>query len=214
MGVQVSTTPRNGDLSPEDVARLVRETNFKDRDIVLLANKYKQLIGSDQSNRTITENAFIAQMNIANKKIGSLMYRMLDINGSGELDFQEFVAGLNAFLPQTPIDRRIEMCFRAYDTDGNDTISKKEVREIVELSLDGNRFLEMSDEALEQLIDDLFGEYDSHMKGTLSRQEFARMVRKAPGILEFLELDVASIKEEPRYATARQFKLPQVNVKI
>ena len=195
---QGNSSAQRGNLKPEDVARFVAETNFRDRDIVTLAAKYKELAGSTDmgGDGLIDEDEFISKMHIQNRKIGSLMYRMLDTDGSGEIDFEEFLFGLNVFLPQSPIDQKIDMCFRAYDADGNNTISKDEVRDIIETSLDGNVFIELDAEKLDQLVDDLFNEYDEGSNDDLTKEQFANMIRRAPGILECFEFDITSIQAD------------------
>lgn len=188
---------QHGNLSPEDVQRFMEETNFKDREIVSLAAKYKELAGSKEfgGDGMINEDEFIAKMHIANPKIGSLMYHMLDTDGSGEIDFEEFLFGLNAFLPQSPVDKRIELCFRAYDADGSNSISKDEVKEIIEISLQGNTLCELTEEQLSQLVDDLFDEYDREKSGDLSLEEFSEMIRKSPGILDCFEFDISAMEQ-------------------
>lgn len=199
MGVNISShnnaNTLKGNLTPEDVARFVAETNFKDREIVALAAKYKELAGSVDigGDGLIDENDFISKMHISNRKIGSLMYHMLDTDGSGSIDFEEFLYGLNTFLPQSPLDPKIDLCFRAYDSDGNNTISKEEVRSIIEISLDGNSFITLTPESLNQLVDDLFKEYDEGSNEDLTKEQFANMIRHSPGILDCFEFDVATI---------------------
>lgn len=189
---------QHGNLSPDDVQRFVAETNFKDREIVTLAAKYKELAGTREfgGDGMISEDEFITKMRISNRKIGSLMYHMLDTDGSGEIDFEEFLFGLNAFLPQSPIDKKIELCFRAYDADGSNSISKEEVLEIVEISLAGNTLCELTEEQLNQLVDDLFEQYDAEKSGDLSLEEFSEMIRKSPGILDCFEFDISSLEQQ------------------
>lgn len=183
----------SGRLSPDDIERLTNETFFTASQIVKLMQLYQTLT---RGSSKIQEEEFITKLKIPNKHIGSIMYQMLDTDGSGDIDFQEFLFGLNAFLPQAPIDDKIRLCFRAYDSDGSEAVSKEEVEDIINISLINNPFVQLNRPELEQLLDDLFDEYDEDRSGELTYPQFEKMVRRAPGILECFEFDMENVDFE------------------
>ena len=169
---------------------------FKPQEIIQLMDLYRDLAGTNNLNGegSINEDEFIKKLKIGNERVGKLMYKLLDEDGNGTISFEEFVMGLNSFLPDTPISVKSDLCFRAYDEDGGGSISKNEVQLIIEMSLENNTIMQMGEEQLLKLIDDLFEEYDTSGEGELSKEDFFKIVKGAPNILDFLEFDVGSLR--------------------
>ena len=57
------------------------------------------------------------------------MFRITDADGSGQVDFMEFVRGL-CLCDSKDIDEKIKIAFRLYDKDNSGTISRAEVIEL------------------------------------------------------------------------------------
>jgi len=101
---------------------------------------------------------FVTKMNLANRKIGGHMYRVLDRTVTGPIDFDVFIMGLNAFLPDAAPDQRINMCLDTYDSDGSGTVSREEVLDIIQMPLARNTLISMTADQLDALVEDLFAE--------------------------------------------------------
>lgn len=193
-----SSSALDGQLSPDDIQHYVESTHFTHQQVIKLMQKYQELAGTSAigGDGRIDEEEFITKMKIPNRQIGSIMYHMLDADGGGDIDFNEFVMGLNSFLPEADLAGKIDLCFKAYDMDGSNSISKDEVQSIIDMSLEGNTFINMEKAEMEQLLDDLFDEYDPQHTGDLTKEQFTKMVKKAPGILECFEFNMENIEND------------------
>jgi hypothetical protein len=60
-------------------------------------------------------------------------------------------------------------------------------------SLEGNSFVELTDEQLEELVDEIFFRYKREGEEEWTIDDFAKMVHECPGILDCFEFDVGTI---------------------
>lgn len=185
----------DGPISEEQMNEFLEKTQFSPKEIQHLLLAYRKIGGSTDGDGVIDEQEFKTQIKFANEQIADKIYHMIDVDGDQNIQFSEFVYGLNAFHPQADLDTKIDMCFGAYDEDGSGGISKNEVRDIIEMSLDGNPFIKLDEPHLMQLIDDLFDLYDSsgEEEGNMSLSDFKKMVKKAPGILDSFTFDISML---------------------
>lgn len=195
MGGSQSSDVKDGNITKEYLQELQSKgVRFSAQEIVQIVNKYRELAGTTElgGDCRIDEKDFIINMKIQNESIGKLMYKLLDADGNGTMDFDEFILGLNLFHPDAPIEKKAAACFRAYDLDGSGGISKDEIREIMKISLENNTFMEMNEEHINELLDDLFRDYTADGED-MTLEEFTKMICDAPHALDFMELDVQGL---------------------
>lgn len=185
----------DGPISEELMKEFLTNTEFTPHDIQHLLLVYRKIGGSSDDDGVISEEEFKSNIKFTNDKIADKIYKMLDVDGDRNIQFTEFVYGLNIFMPGADINTKIEKCFGAYDEDGSGGISKNEVYEIINMSLDGNTFVNLDKPHLDQLVDDLFSIYDSSgdKDGNMSSLDFKNMVKKAPGILDAFSFDISML---------------------
>lgn len=185
----------DGPISDDQMKEFVEKTEFSPQDIQHLLLAYRKIGGSADGDGVISEEEFKTEIKFANDKIADKIYRMIDVDGDSNIQFSEFVYGLNAFHPKANLDTKINMCFGAYDEDGSGGISKEEVREIIGMSLENNSMVNLDEPHLQQLLDDLFELYDTSGEedGNMSVSDFRKMVTKAPGILDSFTFDISML---------------------
>ncbi|OHT12044.1 Calcineurin subunit B [Tritrichomonas foetus] len=210
MGNKASTplgvVDEGSQLSNDQMQEFLANTNFTPKEIQKLLLIYRKIGGYGISQTPkIEPEEFVQALKYSNPEIGFLMYKMIDSDGSGTIEFSEFVEGLNAFLPESPLDKKIELCFNVYDDDHGGTISKDEVTKIIMMSTKDNQFIQLDDAHLNLLVDELFEKYDSSLvgvtedddeekrKGNMSLADFAKMVKASPGILDIFEFDTSML---------------------
>lgn len=136
---------------------------------------------------------FCMTLNIENKEIGEILYNIVDSDGSGNINFIEFVQGLNIFHPAAPFKEKAKMCFQAYDRDGSGLVSKDEILKVLKISLRNNDLIDFEDAKVDQLANQLVKEYSRNNTGELSYTEFYNMVQNAPGVIESFDLDIDTL---------------------
>ena len=102
------------------------------------------------------------------KKEVDRIFVTIDVNGTGAIDFTEFLlATVNhkKLLSQ----ERMSQVFKMFDKDGSGTISRDEIKEFFSMSADGN-----SDEFVMELVE----EVDKNGDGEISFPEFKDMMMK------------------------------------
>jgi serine/threonine-protein phosphatase 2B regulatory subunit len=187
-------------LVQRDMGDITREleafrsiTAFSNRDLILLGQRYKDLTGCNDllGEGRFSELEFIKAMNVSNERIGRLIYRMIDSDGNGNINFTEFVTALSTFLPTSPIQTKIDAVFRAMDRDGGGAIERDEVREMLLAALENNSLIELPGEDIDELVDEIFGGFSTPDSGALSKKQFEAMLRSCPALISVFEFDIA-----------------------
>ncbi|KAK8876520.1 ferric-chelate reductase Frp1 [Tritrichomonas musculus] len=185
----------DGPISDEQMNEFIENTQFNPKDIQQLLLAYRKIGGSISGDGLISEEEFKKNIKFSNDKIADKIYRMIDVDGDRNIQFSEFVYGLNIFMPGSDFETKIQKCFNAYDEDGSGGISKNEILEIIGMSLDGNHFINMDMPHLIHLVDELFELCDSSgdEEGNMSLVDFKKMVKEAPGILDVFAFDLSML---------------------
>ena len=191
MGINASAIS-HGYISESDVEKFVQKSLFTKKQIYILAQKYRDI---SHDSKILVED-FQKAMEITNKSIAEILFRIIDSDGSGEISFPEFVEGLNKFHPDAPFEDKVKLCFHAYDADGGGTVSKDEITDVIRISLTDNPYVELSEAQIDDLVENLIKTYDNSNSGELEYQEFYNMIANAPGVIESFNLDLEQIFNE------------------
>ena len=102
------------------------------------------------------------------KKEVDRIFKEIDVNGTGAIDFSEFVL---ATVNQKKLlsEERLKQVFKMFDTDDSDSISRKEI----------HAFFSMGNEATdENFVNEMIEEVDKNGDGEISFEEFKQMMGK------------------------------------
>jgi Ca2+-binding EF-hand superfamily protein len=102
------------------------------------------------------------------------VFRTFDKDNSGKIDFKEFLLAINITSGGKP-EEKLELAYQMYDIDGNGTIEKSEMVEIIRaiysmLGADEST-VEVSPEAR---TNEIFEKMDENGDGVLSKEEFMK----------------------------------------
>ena len=89
----------------------------------------------------------------------------VDVDGNGEIDFEEFVALMGKIQKEIDLEAEIVNAFKVFDKEENDLISITELRHILS---------NLNDFMTEDEIDDMLFEADSDYDGFINYKDFLK----------------------------------------
>ena len=89
----------------------------------------------------------------------------VDVDGNGEIDFEEFVALMGKIQKEIDLEAEIVNAFKVFDKDENDLISITDLRHILS---------NLNDFMTEDEIDDMLFEADSDYDGFINYKDFLK----------------------------------------
>jgi neurocalcin delta len=102
------------------------------------------------------------------------VFRTFDEDGSGRIDFKEFLQAISVTQAGKPADK-LELAFRLYDIDRNGTIDQQEMTDIIKaIYLMTDYDPAEVTEAPAIRTQDIFERMDTNQDGVLSKDEFIR----------------------------------------
>ncbi|ESP05466.1 hypothetical protein LOTGIDRAFT_228042 [Lottia gigantea] len=106
--------------------------------------------------------------------------KVFSSSGDGDMTFEDFLDMMSVFSDQAPKNVKVEYAFRIYDFDEDDYISAGDLKEVID-KLTGDQ--KLSEEDMQQLIDNIFMEADLDDDELLSFAEFEHVISKAPDFI-------------------------------
>lgn len=119
-------------------------------------------------------------MNLPELKVNPFSERICEVfssSGDGRISFEDFLDFVSVFSETASRGVKIEYAFRIYDFNNDGLISSHDLFEIINL-LTGDQ--KLTDEQMDQLIDNILKEGDLDGDRTLSFAEFQHVMSKSP----------------------------------
>ncbi|CAL4969870.1 unnamed protein product [Urochloa decumbens] len=174
----------------EDSSTLAKETTFSVNEVEALRVLYKKISYSIFKDGLIHKEEFqLALFRNSNKKnlFADRIFDLFDLKRNGVIEFGEFVRSLNIFHPDTPMAEKIAFAFRLYDLRGTGFIEHEELKEMVLAILNESELI-LSDDAVEQIVDQTFKQADTNNDGKIDHEEWKDFASKNPGLLKNMTL--------------------------
>uniref|UniRef100_A0A452XEN8 Calcineurin B-like protein n=1 Tax=Aegilops tauschii subsp. strangulata TaxID=200361 RepID=A0A452XEN8_AEGTS len=154
----------------EDAALLAKETTFSLDEVKALYELFEKISYS------IFKDGLIHKI-----------FDLFDLKRNGVIEFDEFVRSLQIFHPDTPMADKIAFAFRLYDLRGTGSIEREELKEMV-LAILSESDLLLSDDAVEQMVDQTFTEADLNGDGRIDPDEWKALTSTNPALLKYMTL--------------------------
>ncbi|KAF1781970.1 hypothetical protein PC129_g13288 [Phytophthora cactorum] len=131
-----STTPKlsvaeqHGFLQEQDLAALMMATGYSRAELFARWARFKALCSMAKNSHGVDKETLrhgVPQLSSEDQFFVDRAFDVLDTDGSGALDWPEFIAALSA-LEKGDASRRIDFLFHAYDVNGDGYIQRHEVQ--------------------------------------------------------------------------------------
>ena len=121
---------------------------------------------------TLEKEEFLALPQISSNPLAHRLLAVFDNDGSGDVDFKEFITGLSVFSAKGKKEEKLRFAFKVYDIDRDGYISSGELFLVLKMMVGNN----LKDLQLQQIVDKTIMEADSDSDGKISFEEFLAMI--------------------------------------
>ncbi|KAJ3186269.1 Calcineurin subunit B [Gaertneriomyces sp. JEL0708] len=156
--------------APSNLDDMVAATNFSAEEIQRLYKRFAKL-DKDRSG-SLTKEEFLALPQVASNPLAQRLLAVFDVDGSGDVNFKEFISGLSAFSAKGNRDDKLKFAFKVYDMDRDGFISNGELFLVLKMMVGNN----LRENQLQQIVDKTVMEADLDGDGKISFSEFQKMV--------------------------------------
>jgi len=175
--------------------KLLNETNMTRNELYRLFNRFKALCQLSGTPGSINKENFrdgVSSLAFEDETFVDRVFGLLDDDGSGTVEWDEFVNAVNALETGSPYDKLI-FCFRVYDRDGGGSIDRDELLQMFTsmlLSKPGKQAEGQTDppsldeaspalrELIEDFVDTIYDSFDQNRSEALELDEVLNAVDK------------------------------------
>ncbi|OHT02453.1 Calcineurin B-like protein 2 [Tritrichomonas foetus] len=184
-------------LSDEEATRISKQTHFSPDEVKILYKRFLLIESTHIVDQQIDITEFQTALGLVSKGFALRIFTAFDKNGSKNITFDEFTHCLSVLCPKASLSEKATFCFEIYDNDKNGTISRQELKEVLEFSLAESNSVHVSPQQIDQIVDQTFKQVDSDNSGGITLQEFLKAANNNPSILNCVTLNYDTLMTEP-----------------
>ena len=147
--------------------------------LIDLKNKFREIAGEDQ---LIDREEFRNGLDLSNKEISDRLFDIFDKDGSGSIDYSEFMETIESAVNGEDKDK-IRFAFDLHDLDNSGFIDKYELKVLIKQSFIENN-LDFDEFQLDLLVEEFFKKADKDHSDTIDFNEFLDVARDYPDFIE------------------------------
>ncbi len=156
----------------ERMQNMIDKLRLKKRDIAKLYRVFNKH-DADKSG-SIEAKEFYSIIKEPQTLFGDGIFKLIDLDGSGELDFSEFVEAVGTFCMLGKLEV-LKFCFFLFDDDKSGEIEEDEMTTLIETLQQG--------EAYSNTKQAMLGAFDEDGDGKMNFEEFIKMNEQFPQML-------------------------------
>ena len=162
------------------LSKLAEMTSFTGDELNIMAGNFERLSATRTKDRLIDKQEFKIMMNASpsmNSAFLDALFKMFDRDGSGGIDFQEFVVALAIYQNKAkaiPDTDKQKLFFKLYDIDGDGEISQQDLALNLK-SCFAASYMGVSDDDIAQLVKTTFARYTLTPRGTIDFPSYSKL---------------------------------------
>lgn len=177
------------DLTPEEFDQLAKSSGFTNAEVHEWFEKFKHDFPKGYVDKKGFKAIYTSQFpqGTGADKFADHIFRVYDVDGNGQISFQEFVSTLHVGTSGTP-EEKLRASFRMYDVDKNGSITQKELTDILSAIYKSRKDPQAAVKA-KQDAEKIMFQLDTDHNKRLSEQEFVKAATGCPMVLQILQGD-------------------------
>ncbi|XP_006010111.1 recoverin b [Latimeria chalumnae] len=187
-------------LSKELLEDLKLNTRYSEGELSLWYNSFLKECPSGRISKEQFENIYASFFPDADPKAyAQHVFRSFDANSDGMLDFKEYIIALH-LTSSGKTNQKLEWAFSLYDVDGNGTINKPEVLEIISaifkmINEEDKKHLPDDENTPEKRANKIWDFFRKKDNDKLTEGEFIQGITDNKEILRLIQFEPQKVKE-------------------
>ena len=185
-------------LKKKDLKDLTDATHFDEAEVVAIYEHFRSIAaaaaakgGEDSMDRA----SFLQSLNVKGSVFLDRVFAIIDTDRDGKISFAAYLAGLSVLCARGTLNEKSDFAFRLYDFDADGKISKQELSDMLQWSLEESE-VKVTPAQVASIIAETFRQADRNGDGFIDPAEFKALVDKDPGILSSVTLDFKNMMTE------------------
>nr|AYD91292.1 recoverin [Lepisosteus platyrhincus] len=191
---------KSGALSKELLEDLKLNTKYSEEELTAWYQSFLKECPSGRITKQQFEGIYASFFPDADPKAyAQHVFRSFDANSDGTLDFKEYIIALHLTSSGKTM-QKLEWAFGLYDVDGNGTISKTEVLEIVKaifnmICVEDQKTLPEDENTPEKRTDKIWDYFGKKENDKLTEGEFIQGIMNNKEILRLIQFEPQKVKD-------------------
>ncbi|KAM5171128.1 calcium and integrin-binding protein 1 [Mantella aurantiaca] len=181
-------------LSKELINEYQELTYLTKQEILLAHKRFIELVQKENRNNInsvrVPKEAFLM---LPELKANPFKYRICHVfstskQGDDSMSFEDFLDMLSAFSESASLDIKSHYAFRIFDFDGDGALNKLDLETLVNHLTGVEENTKLSNEEMNQLIDNILDESDIDKDGTINHSEFQHVISRSPDFVSSFKI--------------------------
>ena len=193
MGNKTSATA----LKKKELKDYTDATHFETDEVVAIHEHFRSIASKSGQEEYFDRAMFMKSLGAKGSVFLDRMFSIFDQDRDGKISFAQYLAGLSVLCSRGTYDEKIRFAFQIYDFDADGRISKQELSDFLQWSLEESE-VKVTSAQIASIIGETFKVADKNHDGYIDPAEFRALVDTDAAILSSVTLDFKGIFEAAR----------------